>query len=226
MRRALAIDTSDWQAGLALVERSAPDHPPVTVADWSDRVEESHAAHLLEWIDRLLGEAGWSKSSLDLYVATRGPGRFTGIRIGLGTIRGLALATGRRCAGVSTLEALAEAHGPAAADRNPLLPAGRGQVYGARYDPVASPPRELVPPWLGAPERALDDVGVSGVVLFGAGTAELPPALCNRPGVSLSSTPSSIAAAAGRLALLADDPSRAEEPLSPLYLRPPHASEP
>jgi tRNA threonylcarbamoyladenosine biosynthesis protein TsaB len=87
----------------------------------------------LGWVDWALARAGWAKTDLAGFVATRGPGSFTGIRIGLGTIRGLALAAARPCAGVSVLEALAEAHGPGRGDRVALIGAGRGEVYGQRF---------------------------------------------------------------------------------------------
>ena len=68
-------------------------------------------ARLLDGADRLLASVGWDRRRIDGYVAVRGPGSFTGVRVGLGTIRGLALAAGRPCAGIVSLEALAHAHG-------------------------------------------------------------------------------------------------------------------
>ena len=108
MIRVLALDVSTWWGSVALVGQTAADSAPCVVAETGTRVDGSHAEQLLVWVARVLGDAGWSKSALDGYAATRGPGSFTGIRIGLGTLRGLGLATGRPCVGVTTLEAIVE----------------------------------------------------------------------------------------------------------------------
>jgi tRNA A37 threonylcarbamoyladenosine modification protein TsaB len=119
---------------------------------------------------------------------------------------------------------MAEAFGPAAAERAPLLPAGRGEVYGARYDAASSPPREILAPWLGPPEHALRG-GRGEPAIFGPGANDAAEALraAGWRGPAMRA-PTSVAAAAGRLALFrlaagAED----GEGLSPLYLRPPDA---
>ena len=111
MTRVLALDSSTWWGSAALVEQYGRETRPRVVAQHGTRVDGSHAEQLLQWIEQLLAEAGWSKTSLDAYAATRGPGSFTGVRIGLATIRGLSLVSGRPCFGVTTLEAIVEAHG-------------------------------------------------------------------------------------------------------------------
>jgi tRNA threonylcarbamoyladenosine biosynthesis protein TsaB len=218
MMRLLAIDASTWWGGAALVSTEAGQ--PTIVAEIGIQTGRSHAAALLPAIEGLLSVAAWPKTSLDAYVAARGPGSFTGIRVALGLIQGLAVATGRPCIGVGTLDAMAEAHGPAAADRVPLLDAGRGEVYGARFDPLGSPPSALRAAWVGAPVLALE-TGVDAVV-FGTGALRHEASLreAGYRGV-VARAPTSIAAAAGRIGLLrllagAVDPSE----LTPLYVRP------
>lgn len=220
MSRIAAIDTATWWGGVALVEsRTAPGRTRL-IAEVGLRVRDTHTAHLLDLLELLLAEAAWSKSGLDAYAASRGPGSFTGLRVGLGTIRGLGLAAGRPCLGVSTLEALAEAFGPAAADRVPLLDAGRGEVYGARYDADSSPPSERVAPWVDRPERLLRD-GPGKLVIFGPGTERFGERLATEPRVRIADAPTGVAAAVGRLALLRlQAGARDGEGLSPLYLRP------
>lgn len=219
MNRVVAIDTTTWWGGLALVERSA--ERAEVVAEVGLRVENTHTAHQLGLLERLLAETGWSKSSIDAYAASRGPGSFTGIRVGLATVRGLALGAGRPCFGIDSLVAMAEAFGPAEAPRLPLLDAGRGEVYGALYDPDASPPREQLAPWVGPPERALE--AASGrLVLFGSG-AEAHRERLARPGGAwrIGRAPTSIAAGVGRLTLWRLGAGAPDgEGLSPLYLRP------
>lgn len=224
MRRVLALDTSTWWGGVALVEHGDGDATPQIVSEIGLRACESHAGRLLSLFDVLLSGAGWPKSSVDAYAATRGPGSFTGIRVGLGTIRGLALASGRPCFGVGTLNAMADALGPATGDRIPLLDAGRDEVYGARFDPSETPPRERTAPWLGPPETALEGL-VSPAVIFGSG-AEVHRDRLRAAGWTgiVARAPTSVAAAVGRLAaLLMAGGAPSGEGMSPLYLRPPDA---
>jgi tRNA threonylcarbamoyladenosine biosynthesis protein TsaB len=221
--RVVALDTSTWWGGVALLEHGGGRRDPAIVAEAGLLVRDSHATHLLRLLESLLSEAGWARDSVDTWAATRGPGSFTGLRVGLGTVRGLALASRRPCVGIGTLEAMAEAFGPSEAERVPLLDAGRGEVFGARYDPSASPPRERVAPWLGPPSQVL--VGCIGpVVVFGPGAVAHSQELESSAAVRLRPSPRGVAAGAARLACLRLQAGAADgEGLSPLYLRPPDA---
>lgn len=222
--RVLALDSSTWWAGLALLERSGTA-PPCVIAELGFEVQGSHAPWLPQALEALLRLAGWSRGDPDGYVATRGPGSFTGIRVGLGTIRGLALGADRPCVGVSTLAALAAAHGAAAVERLPLISAGRGEFYGSRYDAGSDPPEPLEEPWVGGAERLLASTDVAPAIVVPAhGTRERLAELGVAARLRLAATPRSTAAAAGRLALLRGlvaDPAEAGP--APLYLRPPDA---
>jgi tRNA threonylcarbamoyladenosine biosynthesis protein TsaB len=218
--RIVALDTSTWWGSVALLEGGRGE--PSVVATAGLLVRASHAVHLLRLLDGLMAEAGWAKDSVDAYAATRGPGSFTGLRVGLGTVRGLALAASRPAYGVGTLDALAEAHGPAEGLRVPLLDAGRGEVYGAVFDASGSPARALGPPWVGPPETAASRAGAPAVA-FGPG-AEAHREILQAAGVAVRRRPLSVAAAAGRLACdlfrrNAEDGTGME----PLYVRPPDA---
>ena len=85
----------------------------------------SRAATVLEDVDALLRQAGAHTRELEAIAVGIGPGSFTGIRIGLATARGLALALGVPVAGVSTLDALS-AGAPGAV---PVIDARRGEVF-------------------------------------------------------------------------------------------------
>lgn len=88
----------------------------------------SHSNTLLHDIDKLLHETRVDLSDVDLFAVATGPGSFTGLRIGIATVKGLAATLDRPCAGVPTLHAVALAAG--ASDRLvALLPAGRGEVF-------------------------------------------------------------------------------------------------
>ena len=88
----------------------------------------SHSNTLLNDIDKLLREARVDLSEIDLFAVATGPGSFTGLRIGIATVKGLAATLDRSCAGVPTLHAVALSAG--ASERSvALLPAGRGEVF-------------------------------------------------------------------------------------------------
>ncbi len=218
MTRLLAIDASTWWGGVALLEGDGGSAR--LVAEIGLLVPDSHAGRLLPIAESLLLAAAWTRESVDAYAAVRGPGSFTGIRVGLGLVAGLALVSRRPCFGVDTLQAMAEAYGPAGADRVPLLDAGRNQVYGARFDASGSPPSMIRPIWVGDADSALEPGAAS--VIFGSGALTHAPAL-RAAGYSgpLPPGPTSVAAAAGRIALArlaAGEPG--SEALAPLYVRP------
>ncbi|HEU4507856.1 MAG TPA: tRNA (adenosine(37)-N6)-threonylcarbamoyltransferase complex dimerization subunit type 1 TsaB [Pyrinomonadaceae bacterium] len=88
----------------------------------------SHSNRLLNDIDVLLNGAHVALSEIDLFAVATGPGSFTGLRIGIATVKALAETLGRPCTGVPTLEAIALAAGES--ERSvALLPAGRGEVF-------------------------------------------------------------------------------------------------
>lgn len=92
----------------------------------------SHSANLIELIEQVLQDAGAKLSDVDLFAAAVGPGSFTGLRIGLATVKALANCTGRKVSGVSTLAAIAYAS-EVTGDVISLLPAGRGEVFAQRF---------------------------------------------------------------------------------------------
>jgi tRNA threonylcarbamoyladenosine biosynthesis protein TsaB len=79
-------------------------------------------------IDRILNAAGVSLAEVDLFAVAAGPGSFTGLRIGLASIKALSQTLGRPCFGIPTLQAIAHTAGPSRATVA-LLPAGRGEVF-------------------------------------------------------------------------------------------------
>jgi tRNA threonylcarbamoyladenosine biosynthesis protein TsaB len=101
----------------------------------------SRASTLMEDVDALLRRGGARSDAVDALAVGIGPGSFTGVRIGLATARGLALALEVPVAGVSTLDALA-AGAPGAV---PVVDARRREVFLLQDgEPRVAPPRELV----------------------------------------------------------------------------------
>lgn len=88
----------------------------------------SHSNTLLRDIQRCLDQAAISAGEVDLFAAASGPGSFTGLRIGLATVKGLATTLDRPCAGIPTLHTIAHAAGSSVSTAA-LLPAGRGEVF-------------------------------------------------------------------------------------------------
>ena len=88
----------------------------------------SHSSTLLRDLDRTLEVAGVSMGQVELFSAAAGPGSFTGLRIGLASIKALSTTLKRPCFGIPTLHAIAHAAGPSKATVA-LLPAGRGEVF-------------------------------------------------------------------------------------------------
>ena len=92
---------------------------------------DSHSLHLLPAIERLLAAAGLHPAEVEAFAVAVGPGSFTGLRVGLSTVQGLALAGGRPCLGASVLDVLAS--GSESAVTVVLRDAFRGEVYWAEY---------------------------------------------------------------------------------------------
>lgn len=94
--------------------------------------QTSHSNTLLRQIGRVLEQAQIDLVDVDLFAVASGPGSFTGLRIGLATVKALATTLQRPCVGVPTLKAIAHAAGPAEVIVT-LLPAGRGELFVQRF---------------------------------------------------------------------------------------------
>lgn len=97
----LAVDTSGLGCSVAL---STGDR---LLAELNLRNNETHSKHLMTIVESLMRVSGMNPSDIDALAVTRGPGSFTGLRIGLSTVKGLSLALGKQVVGVSSLDALA-----------------------------------------------------------------------------------------------------------------------
>ena len=123
----LGVETSTMQGGVALVGADR------LVSEYLLNVEATHSERLLPAIDRMLCDAGVGLDALSGIAVSIGPGSFTGLRIGLSTVKGLAYATGLPVVGVPTLEALAWTTPFAAVQICPVLDARKHEVYAALF---------------------------------------------------------------------------------------------
>lgn len=106
------------------------------LADQPFNVTGTYADTLLPVLDSLLAEAGFARADVEAVAVARGPGSFTGVRIGVATAKGLAYGLGVPLYAVSTLEAMAAAMLLADGERTwavPVLDARRGEVFAGIY---------------------------------------------------------------------------------------------
>lgn len=123
----LAVDTAGKTAGVALMQ----DDRLLYECYFDGGL--THSETLMPMVDTALRMCGLTCADIDLFGVNAGPGSFTGLRIGLAAVKGLAFPRGTLCAPVSTLEALAAAH---TGEGTVLcaLDARRAQVYCAAFD--------------------------------------------------------------------------------------------
>jgi tRNA threonylcarbamoyladenosine biosynthesis protein TsaB len=213
--RLLAIETSTLAGGVALFDGER------LVGEYLLDVSVTHSERLMVAVDRLLGDARWSPRELEALAVAIGPGSFTGLRIGLATVKGLALALSIPIAGVPTLDAMAASVPFAALPVCPIVDARKGEVYASlfrwdgegmhrEWDYLALGPDELAARFE-EPVIVMGDAAASIRSPF----ARLAPAARRRPSP----------ACVGQLALprLAQGDVVAPADLLPLYLRPSEA---
>ena len=97
----LAVDSSAKSASVAVCENGR------LISECFVNASLTHSRTLMPMVDNALRQADMSINEIDAFCVNAGPGSFTGIRIGVAAIKGLALTSGKPCAGVSTLEATA-----------------------------------------------------------------------------------------------------------------------
>ena len=149
----LAVDTST-RASIVVLGRAEP------LAVSRRDVQHRHGSHVLEQIDEVLAQAGRSIEAVGALAVGTGPGSFTGLRVGLATLKTMAYARVLPLVGVISSDALrlAGTRAGAAADAAVVLPAGARDHYLARagVDPVLIAPGELAKMLAGGPVLAVD----------------------------------------------------------------------
>lgn len=123
----LSIDTCDWRGSVAVLEEEV-----VLAVLLHDRNEE-YSSWLLPAVSAVLRKAGLEMGDVDGYAVAAGPGSFTGVRLGLTTVKAWAEVYGRPVAGVSRLEAFAAEANRTSRYVAAFVDAQRGQVFGAVY---------------------------------------------------------------------------------------------
>ncbi len=125
----LAMDSSTRAGSVALLEGDA------LVSSYLLDVTATHSERLLPAIDHCLADATWTMEDIDLIACAKGPGSFTGLRIGLATAKGIAFATGKPLVGVNSLEATALGLAFGQTPICPMIDARKRQVFAALFEP-------------------------------------------------------------------------------------------
>lgn len=212
----LAFESSAKAASVALVRDGK------LISQYSQCSGLTHSRTLLPMAEDILKNAELSLDKVDLFAVAQGPGSFTGIRIGVSTVKGLSWAAEKPCVGVSTLEAMAW-HGLSAGGYVcPVMDARRSQVYNALFKiedgkPVRlCPDRAIALPLLGEELEKLR----SPVFLVGDG-AELTAAFLKEQGLPYVLAPENLrwqSAWGVAMAAMDKEPGDAHQ-LLPVYLR-------
>ena len=214
--RVLALDTTTRAGSVALVENDR------VVDERAGDASRNHGARLPAELAAL--GAAWS--TIDVFAVTSGPGSFTGLRIGIATIQGLALVTRRGAVGVSALDALAQLASAQLAEGALVaawIDAQRGEVFSALYRvalaPQFAPERlvELEAPAAATPaatRAAWSHYDLASAVFTGDGAARY---------IEGAAPPPLLAGAVGRMAAISASRGLAASPaaIHPLYVRRP-----
>jgi len=124
----LAIETSTMLGGIAIM-----DNLSGLIAEVRLNVKSTHSERLMTEIDHVLRQAGLKISDIDVFAIAIGPGSFTGLRIGLSTVKGFPYATGKPIVSVPTLEAFAWNFPYCSHPVCPMLDARKKEVYAALF---------------------------------------------------------------------------------------------
>lgn len=227
----LCIDTAT-EYGTVVVVR---DDGGFTSARWHSQAR--HGENLFGHIESALADAGIGREALSLIGVNIGPGRFTSLRVGLGTAKGLAFGLGLPIVGVSSLAVLARAiECDSECIRVPVMNGYRGDVFAAAYLIDDATVEELTAPIFGRPEAVFGEIrerlGSRPVSVGGEGVRPHAELVESELGVQLGEkqmalqapTPGAIAAEV-RYRFRIAGPSDLDS-LEPNYLRPSDAKLP
>ena len=216
--RILSVSTAEQGCSLAIVQ----DTTLVCEEYWASG--QTHSKRLVAMVKNLVeNRAGIALADVDGFIAAKGPGSFTGLRIGISVVKGLAYAMSRPDAGVSSLDGIAWRFSHAASPVCAMMDAKRNQVYCAVYvferGRLAQKSREIVC----SPEQAVDLAG-DHALFAGSGSKAFQEMILSRTkGRAVFSQESMdyvSAAALARQALSREDFfHRPENILMPAYIR-------
>lgn len=191
-----------------------------------------HDARLPGELKTLLDHAGLALDTVDAFAVATGPGSFTGLRIGIATMQGLAFAAGKPLAGVSAFDALArlagETDGALESATDALvatwIDAWRGEVYTALYEDGD----EIEPPTVERPDELLSRLGSRKAFFIGDGAAQHRATIVNAIGSRATFADPIVPPLAGVIGVMAEELAHTSQlspphAIRPLYVRRPDA---
>ena len=214
----LALDTSTSQASVAITSAG------IVAAEATFTCNRSLSARLVPEIEHLLSLAGLTIKDVDLFAASTGPGSFTGVRCGVATVQGLALATGKPCVGFSSLAMLSMNFSLVTHPVCALLDARKSEVYAGLYDCSNGTPTPLISDCVMPIEQFLELISAFDsrpVVCVGEGALRYQETIVSRMGQRALFAPFSLhTGRAAHGALLALEAYHNGTTLSPAALLP------
>lgn len=148
----LAVDTATKSCSVAVINDQS------VISEYTVNHQDTHSRFLMGMIHEILKICHLTVNDLDGFAVTIGPGSFTGLRIGLSAIKGLALATGKPLVGISTLEVLA--YQVSVSDKLicPMMDARRNEVYTATYRFNDLKLESETAPMAVSPDKAIENI--------------------------------------------------------------------
>jgi tRNA threonylcarbamoyladenosine biosynthesis protein TsaB len=224
--RLLAVETSTLTGAVAILDSGS------VVAESRVSIAVTHGERLMAAIDGVIRAVRWELGDVEGFAVAQGPGSFTGLRIGLSTVKALAFATAKPVVGVPTLEALAWRLPYCAYPVCPILDAKKNEVYAGLYRTLDGQLEVLEAPRAVAPGTLAEDLraAVTGPVVFiGDAVAPFAPVLIDVLGARARLAPADLrlpsAVTVGELGgqVLRSGETTDPARLVPLYLRPSEA---
>ena len=218
----LGLDTATRQGSVALLDGGS-------VYSATGDPSRSHGQRLPAELLDCLASRGRQLEDVDLFAVIGGPGSFTGLRVGMATVQGLAMATARPVVQVPTLEAIRTAWGYRQPEEPraivPCLDGQRGEVFFSAYR--AGEDKAVLPADVGQPAdaaRTVAGLALGPVLLVGDGARRYAEIFAvELPEAEIADLPGTLADAAVRLAAARPDEARPPHALRPLYVRRPDA---
>ncbi len=175
----LAIETSTSCASIAVAVED------VVLSESDFPSEKVLSVKLIPEIGKILDIAGIDVCDIDVFVASAGPGSFTGTRAGIATAQGMALATGKGCCSFSTLSSIAMNFSFAPHPVCSMLDARKNEIYAGLYHSSAKIPEAILPETVMTPEDFLGklmEVTSEEVIFAGEGVLRYRQAIVSKLG--------------------------------------------
>ena len=161
--KVLCVDTSSTAGSVVLAEDSN------ILGEVNLNSSLTHTSRLLTSIQHILNHVGLALNSIDGFSVICGPGSFTGVRIGLATVKGLAEILSKPILAVTTFEAWAQKAFKWRGTVVPLIDARRNEVYARLFERNDNCLIQRKPDWVGQPEKFLKTLDSKSILFLGDG---------------------------------------------------------